>query len=262
MARPASRGDEMISSREFVQLKSRSSADRLFSATQAIADFEFDEAVVDVFPDMIERSVPDYWAMVDGVGRLTAKRAPEGTTCYDLGCSLGAVAWSVFRHNGARNRIVAVDSSAAMVSRFRENMAALEHPAPIVLRQEDIRFADLSDAGVVVLNLTLQFLEPADRQEMLNRVAENLHPKGVLFLTEKVRMPSTELNQLVREMHHGFKHRQGYSLTEIAQKAASIRNVMQVDTLATHKARLAVAGFSRVTVWHRHFNFLSIMAER
>ena len=131
-----------------------------------------------------------------------------------------------------------------------------------MIRDEDVRTTDLSNAGCVSLHLTLQFLAPEDRGDLICRIAEALHPEGVLFLTEKVRFSSTELDDLVREMHHDFKHAQGYTWTEIAQKAASIRNVMRVDTLQAHQRRLEDAGFKKVTVWHRHFNFLSIMAEK
>ena len=245
----------MRTPREFVQSSVSTSADVLFAARRSVSDFEFDHDVVSVFPDMIERSVPDYWNMVDSIGRIGARRVPTDSVFYDLGCSLGAVAWSFYRHNGRDNPIVGIDSSPAMMARFRENMQLVERDNPIELRQEDIRQADLRGAGVVSLHLTLQFLAPEDRLSVLRRIWTHLEPDGVLFLTEKVRFEDDELNELIRAMHHDFKHAQGYSRVEIAQKAAAIANVMRVDTLATHLERLAAAGFSNAVVWHQHNNF-------
>lgn len=248
--------------KEFVQLSSDIRDDALFAVAGEVKDFEFDQAVVEVFPNMIERSVPDYWAMVDGIGRISAARISQGDVFYDLGCSLGAVAWSFFRYNQGQNNIVAVDWAPAMIERFAQNLGQVGPLISMDIRQEDVRTTSLSEAGAVSLHLTLQFLRPEDRQALLNRIHADLMPGGVLFLTEKVRFASHELDELVREMHHEFKHAQGYSWTEISQKAASIRHVMLVDTLESHRRRLSLAGFSRVTVWHRHFNFLSIMAEK
>ena len=253
---------DVISPREFVQTSMASGSDTLFAPRQDVQDFEFDQQVVSVFPNMIERSVPDYWAMVDGIGRIAQRRIAPNRTFFDLGCSLGAVAWSFYRHNRGQNPVVAVDCSQAMMRRFRLNLKALTMPHPMVLREEDIRSTALEDAGVVSLNLTLQFLVPEDRKPLLHRVSEALDPGGVLFLTEKIRFEDEELNALVRSLHHDFKFSQGYSRTEIAQKAASIHHVMRVDTMQTHRRRLAEVGFTKVTVWHQHYNFLSMMAEK
>ena len=58
---------------------------------QEMIDFQFDERVVAVFPDMIQRSVPGYGMIISNIGILAAKYAQQGSHCYDLGCSLGAV---------------------------------------------------------------------------------------------------------------------------------------------------------------------------
>src|SRR5690606_3194721 len=55
-----------------------------------IAGFAFDERVVAVFPDMIQRSVPGYSTIIAMTGVLAERYAQPNTRCYDLGCSLGA----------------------------------------------------------------------------------------------------------------------------------------------------------------------------
>ena len=59
-----------------------------------LQDFRFDEMVAQVFPDMIQRSVPGYETIVDGVGQLAGRFAQKNTNVYDLGCSLGAATLS------------------------------------------------------------------------------------------------------------------------------------------------------------------------
>ena len=57
---------------------------------EEVADFEFNKEVVAVFPDMIQRSVPGYTTLTQGIGLLAHHFLPNEGLCYDLGCSLGA----------------------------------------------------------------------------------------------------------------------------------------------------------------------------
>ena len=55
-----------------------------------VGAFKFDETVAGVFPDMIQRSVPGYSAIISAIGLLAGRFARDHSVCYDLGCSLGA----------------------------------------------------------------------------------------------------------------------------------------------------------------------------
>src|SRR5690554_7074205 len=65
--------------------------DSIFAEPLAhVSDFAFDQTVVEVFPDMINRSVPGYQSILQGIGQFTKRYAQPHSTLYDLGCSLGA----------------------------------------------------------------------------------------------------------------------------------------------------------------------------
>ena len=73
-----------------------SDRDTLFSAPIAsLGDWTFDERVAEVFPDMIQRSVPGYSNIISMIGMLAERFVQPGTQVYDLGCSLGAATLSV-----------------------------------------------------------------------------------------------------------------------------------------------------------------------
>ncbi len=132
--------------------------DRLFDAPRDLVDFTFDESVVDVFPDMIRRSVPGYDTVVGMAGVIAARHLGKGGRCYDLGCSLGASTHSVLHAMGdAPCEIVAVDDSAAMIQRARE---IANRETRVRWLEADVRAVDLERADVVILNYTLQFLAP------------------------------------------------------------------------------------------------------
>ena len=53
-----------------------SNTDLIYSNPQAqVKDFAFDAQVVEVFPDMITRSVPGYNTIIDTIGRLSQRFA-------------------------------------------------------------------------------------------------------------------------------------------------------------------------------------------
>ena len=65
------------------------------SLTNSVKPFEFDKQVVDVFPDMILRSVPGYPLTISMISIMADKFFQPGTNIYDLGCSLGTVSIAI-----------------------------------------------------------------------------------------------------------------------------------------------------------------------
>lgn len=240
--------------------------DQLFAQPLAqVPDFVFNEAVVRVFPDMIKRSVPGYPTIVENIGVLGNRFAQPDTLIYDLGCSLGAVTQALRRHvRTERCRILAVDNSAAMVSRCREYLhaqdAMFQELLPAEVQEADILKLEFQPTSLVALNFTLQFIAPEQRPELLSRIRQALHPQGALILSEKLCFEDEAEQQLLTELHLDFKRANGYSELEIAQKRSAIENVMKPDSLDTHRQRLRQAGFSRVVLWLQCLNFASLIA--
>ena len=227
----------------------------------ALSAFRFDDDVVRVFPDMIQRSVPGYSTIIAMTGLLADKYASRGSNCYDLGCSLGASTLAMRTQIGDRDcRIVGVDNSEAMLKRCREIIDADTPGVEVELLCQDIQDTVIEDASVVVLNFTLQFIPPAERRAQIERIYQGLRPGGVLVLSEKVRFSDPHLDELNIELHHQFKRSNGYSDLEIAQKRSALEDVLIPETLETHRQRLEDAGFSSSDVWFQCFNFASMVA--
>jgi tRNA (cmo5U34)-methyltransferase len=226
-----------------------------------ISRFAFDQQVVDVFPDMIKRSVPGYATIINMIGNLAGIYAKANTHCYDLGCSLGAATLAM-RH-GIRNsdcKIIGVDNSQAMIDRCQQLMAADTTDVKVELINSNIQDVDIQNASMAVLNFTLQFIAVDQRLDLLSKIAKGLNNGGVLILSEKVIFEDQPHQELMTELHHNFKRANGYSDLEIAQKRSAIENYLIPETLDIHRQRLRQAGFSSVDVWFQCFNFASIIA--
>ncbi len=238
------------------------SQDKLYaSPLDRIVDFSFDDQVVGVFADMINRSVPGYSTVIRSLGTLAARYAQADSRCYDLGCSLGAVTLSMLQQVRQPNcRFVAVDNSPAMIRRCREHLQVAGEPENVDLICGDIRSIAIRDASVVVMNFTLQFVPPEDRQLLLSRICEGLKPGGVLLLSEKIAFEDDHSHQQLIDWYHDFKRASGYSELEISQKRAALEKVMIPESLNVHRERLISAGFSRIEPWFQCFNFASLVA--
>lgn len=240
--------------------------DRIFeSLITEPGDFVFDERVVRVFPDMINRSVPGYGLVVPMIGILARRYAQAGSNLYDLGCSLGAVSLAMRSAvNTEKTQIIAVDNSADMINRLTKVLHSGEKEAvlPVKAIHQDILDTCIENASFVVLNFTLQFIERDHRQGLLDAIAAGLKPGGVLVLSEKIVFDDPAEQALQASCHLDFKRAQGYSELEIARKRDALENVMKPDSLPLHKERLQKAGFKRNYLWFQGFNFISLIAFR
>jgi tRNA (cmo5U34)-methyltransferase len=241
--------------------------DKLYQTDDGSAPFRFDDRVARVFPDMLRRSIPGYAASIEAIGSLAARYVRPGTNCYDLGCSLGAATLAMRQGIGEPGcRIVAVDAAPAMLARCREIIAEDDRShgreTEVDLVEDDIRNIEIANASLVVLNYTLQFVDPDDRDDLVTRIADGTNEGGLLVLSEKVVDEDPAMERLLVDLHHEHKRRNDYSALEISRKRAALENVLVPETVAAHRARVERAGFSRSAVWLRHFNFVSIVAIR
>ncbi|MDG3087706.1 carboxy-S-adenosyl-L-methionine synthase CmoA [Vibrio hannami] len=239
-----------------------SNRDDIFSSPiDNIGNFSFDENVVEVFPDMIQRSVPGYSNIVSAIGMLAERFVKPNSNIYDLGCSLGASTLSIRRNIQQEGcTIYSIDNSKAMVERCKLHVNAYRSDTPVNVIEADIRDVDIENASMVVLNFTLQFLSPEDRRALLEKIYQGLRPGGILILSEKYIFEDERSNELLIDLHHDFKRANGYSELEISQKRSAIENVLIPDSIPTHQKRLADIGFSSVEVWFQCFNFGSMYA--
>ncbi len=238
--------------------------DDLFSLPMnRVGDFQFDQQVVQVFPDMIARSVPGYASILSMIEQLASRFVTPGSTVWDLGCSLGAATRLIRRQAPHDCVIHAVDNSPAMIARLKGLLQeSQETGCPVELHEADLRSVQIREASFVVLNLTLQFLDPGERSGVIQRVYDGLRPCGALLLSEKLCFDDSNQQALLTDLHHDFKRAHGYSDLEIAQKRTAIENRLIPETLNTHVERLRMCGFSTVAPWFQCFNFASILAVK
>ncbi len=240
-----------------------SDRDRLYlQAGEEVAPFVFSEEVVRVFPDMIERSVPGYRLLLELTASLVRQAAQPQSRIYDLGCSLGAATLTARRAVQKPGvSMIALDNSPSMVARCRQIVADDNSIVPVEVIEGDVLDLPIGNASVVMMYFTLQFIAPAERAGLLQKIARGLRPGGVLLLAEKMSFTEPVQSWMDRH-HHDFKRAQGYSDLEIARKRQALERVLIADSRSSHHERLRAAGFDQVIDWFQCLNFSALVATK
>ncbi len=237
--------------------------DRVFSTKQRpVPPFAFTREVAQVFDDMLVRSVPLYEQGISLQARLSRQFYQPGTRMYDLGCSHGNLGMALLEEfSGKDFSLIGVDNSIPMMEIYKERLGKIQkHNSRIHLVCGGMEDVCIQNASVVIINLTLQFLAPAKRSQLIQKIYDGLVPQGVLLLTEKTSPDTPVTGQMYQQFYEQFKRDNGYSELEIAQKRDALEKVLIPDTIDTHFQRLHKAGFSLVDIWMKWLYFTSFLA--
>ncbi len=238
--------------------------DKLFAqALPQVVDFKFDESVSRVFPDMIRRSVPGYEAIIELTGSIAEKYAQPATNIYDLGCALGASMLSMSSTiNQESIQYIGIDNSAAMLEECQKILQPVIPRHQFQLIEGQVEDAAIDNACIVVMNFTLQFINPALRDQLVGRIYQGLIPDGVFIVSEKIDFSNDQESTLQQQLHEQFKISNGYSELEISQKRIALEQVMILDDREQHLDRLRRAGFKNAVQWFQSFNFASFVGVK
>jgi len=210
---------------------------------------------------MLQRSVPMYEECQDLAVHWCVKYSQSSTYIYDLGCSTGSLLVKLAKtlKPHASIKLIGVDNSPAMLKKSEE--ALKNFPVPYELVEENLNEnLTFINASVIVLNYTLQFVQPENRVPILQNIYNGLISGGSLVLIEKVKSEVPELNNTFIEFHHQFKEQKGYSKLEISQKREALENVLTPWTVKENSNLLTSAGFSTVDLFFKWNNFAGFIA--
>jgi tRNA (cmo5U34)-methyltransferase len=241
-------------------------SDRLFAVKRPRAsDFNFGPDTVAVFDDMVNRSVPFYGEIQRMVGELAVDFATPGSCIYDMGCATGTtfLACGYYLPRDLQVSFVGMDNSAEMLARAREKLEQARFPWTVAFQNADLNQpVAISNASVVLMVLTLQFVRPLERERLLREIYEGLNDHGCIIMVEKVLGESSLFNRQFIKHYYEMKKRNGYSEMEIAQKREALENVLIPYRVKENEQLLRRAGFQEVDVFFKWYNFCGLIAVK
>ncbi|MDD2464203.1 MAG: carboxy-S-adenosyl-L-methionine synthase CmoA [Desulfobulbus sp.] len=239
------------------------SEDTLYATGKIGEDFSFNDRVAEVFDDMLNRSIPYYRSVIEGMAQLLACRSQEQATIYDLGCSTGTTLLELCRRLPTDQfHFVGIDNAPAMLEKARKKSTMFSKNTLISFHEDDITTCPLPDATAVICNYTMQFLRPMTRLAFVKRIYAALPEDGMFFLSEKTISHAKQLNRDFIDIYHHFKRQQGYSELEIAAKREALENVLIPFSLDENIALLKDAGFAEIEPYFKWFNFAALVAVK
>lgn len=223
--------------------------------------FEFDESVVSVFDDMIDRSVPFYKEQVFLIAHFASLALKNGGRAYDLGSSTGNVLFELYKAIPKNTELIGLDSSLAMIERARLKAKAYEACNISFLHQDFLEY-DFLPSEVMIASWTMQFVRPLMREKMIKKIYESLKEGGIFLMSEKMVSSDKVLDRLMIEKYYQYKSTQGYSQIEINQKREALENVLVPYTQEENYSMLKNAGFKSVEVLFKWVNFALLIARK
>jgi tRNA (cmo5U34)-methyltransferase len=241
--------------------------DRIFQQINRVEDFTFDKRVATVFDNMVARSVPFYSEVQRLQSDLIMAFLPEqeGVVC-DFGCSTGTTIKHIIDHPQCPQtaRFIGFDNSEPMLDNARAKLSAAIAEERVSLLTGDLGdLPELPAFNVGILNWTLQFVRPIDREHLLKNIYTSLKPGGVLLLSEKILSNDAGLNRLYIDHYLQFKKsHSGYTDTENQRKREALENVLIPYRLDENYLLLERAGFKRIDTYFRWLNFACLIAVK
>ena len=223
--------------------------------------WQFDEEVTDVFDDMLERSIPDYYNMRELVHKLTKKYARPNTVILDLGCSTGG-SFKKAISELPDNFFVGIEISEPMRRKAKENFKKFNN---VEIINHDLREGLPSydkNISVILSVLTIQFTPIEYRLNIIKNIYQSLSKGGVFIFVEKVLGETAEIDNTLVKLYYDLKGENGYTQEKIQKKRKSLEGVLVPVTSSWNIELLKKAGFEDIDCFWRYLNFAGYIAVK
>ncbi len=225
--------------------------------------FCFDEKVAHVFDDMLERSIPYYYEMLNLGAYFIAQNLKENLNAnpliYDLGCSTGNFFIALNQQIQQDIELIGIDNSMPMLKKAQEKLKDFNNAR---FECMDFLEVEFKEASAFSLLFVLQFVRPMQREVLLKKIYSSLALNGVLLVGEKTMSEDRILDKQMIELYYLYKQNQGYSHNEIAFKREALENVLVPYSLKENIALLENVGFKHVEVLFKWVNFTLLVARK
>jgi tRNA (cmo5U34)-methyltransferase len=186
----------------------------------------------------------------------------DGSTVYDLGCSIGDLTRKLAIHSGSKRDItfIGVDIEADMIREAMRKRRTLKCSYELDFHDEDIINMPLEPADLIICYYTIQFIPPRHRQDVINKIYEALNWGGAFIMFEKVRAPDARFQDITSTLYTDYKLGQDYKPEEIINKTRSLKGILEPFSTQGNLDLLARAGFVDVMTVMKYICFEGFLA--
>ncbi len=221
-------------------------------------DFSFGK-MAPSFRRHIEVSIPGYKArLIPDCVSQSERFVQSGTNVYDVGCTTGHLLARVRRaNNKARPNVnyVGIDIEPNFISAWDQHRRL-----NLGFERYDARAYKYERASTIFSLFTVQFIPPADKAALLDRLYASLVDGGALIIAEKTLAETPRLQETLNSHYLDYKRRVGFTSEEILDKNRALHGQMTTWTEAELREALQKAGFREMTSFWRELFFVGYLA--
>jgi tRNA (cmo5U34)-methyltransferase len=171
------------------------------------------------FDRHVREQLPWYDLATNAVTHIARHYIPEGGLVYDIGAATGNIGRAIAPILADRNvRLIGIEPSEEMVRRY-------EAPGEVVCaKAEDVEYEGFD---LAVVFLTLMFIEPRKRTQLMNHLRLACRPGGAIVVFDKLEPVGGYLSTVFYRLTLAGKRASGVAPGEIIEKELSLSGVQR-----------------------------------
>ena len=140
------------------------------------------------FKKHISKSVPLYNEGHNLICDLSDFYVKKNSIIYEIGCSTGSLISKLSNHNKSKTsaKFIGIDIEKDMINFAQKKLDKINNTNLSFVCDDILTFA-LEPSDMIISYYTMQFINPSIRQQIIDKIYNNLKSGGVLLLFEKVR---------------------------------------------------------------------------
>lgn len=225
------------------------------------SNWKFKGKAVEHFDEHIRKSVPLYSQGHDVICDLSSFFIKDSSIIYEIGCSTGTLSLKLAKHNLHKSavQLIGIDIEQDMIDAANENLkkTGLDN---VMFCVDDIATVELEKSDLIVCYYTIQFIPPALRQQIIDKIYQSLHWGGAFIMFERVRAPDARFQDILNTLYLDYKLKQGYSEEAIIGKIMSLKGVLEPFSTRGNIDMLKRAGFLDITSVQKYLSFEGFLA--
>jgi len=218
----------------------------------------FKGSVAKNFQNHISRSIPLYSKGQELVTQVSDFFIKKDSTCYELGCSIGALTNLLAKRHVLKKqaKFVGIDIEKDMIREANKRKSN----SNIQFVCEDVQKYKLKKSDLIISYYTTQFIRPSDRQIFFKKIFSSLKWGGAFILFEKVRARDARFQDMITGLYNEFKLDKDYSPSEIFNKTRSLKGVLEPFSTKGNCELLDRAGFKDYMTIFKYICFTGFLA--
>jgi tRNA (cmo5U34)-methyltransferase len=220
------------------------------------SNWRFSGDVVNNFDEHVKKSVPLYLEGHQITCDLSKFFVKDGSVVYEIGSSTGVLSTKLSESNSTKIgvRFIGLDIEKDMVD-YSNKKLIKTNINNVSFEHADIVSTELEKSDLIVCYYTVQFIPPAVRQQVINKLYQSLNWGGALIMFEKVRAPDARFQDIINTLYLDYKLKQGYSEENIISKMMSLKGVLEPFSTQGNIDILKRAGFVDIASVQKYLCF-------